>query len=107
MLDAAVAAESLGYHAAPGPFAASLAMAPLALQASGTEAQQQEWLPRIAAGEARLAVGFASPVGQTGTAKVAFDGKRLTGQGADPARRRRCDRTCWSILPTAGPRSRP
>ena len=80
VLDAAVAAESLGYHAAPGPFAASLAMAPLALQASGTEAQQQEWLPRIAAGEARLAVGFANPVGQTGAAKVAFDGKRLTGR---------------------------
>ena len=50
VLDAAVAAESLGYHAAPGAFAASLVMAPLALQASGTEAQQQEWLPRIAIG---------------------------------------------------------
>src|SRR5258707_12725875 len=50
VLDAAVAAESLGYHAVPGPFAASLVIAPLALQASGTEAQQQEWLPRIAAG---------------------------------------------------------
>src|SRR6266576_928523 len=62
VLDAAVAAESLGYHAVPGAFAASLVMAPLALQASGTEAQQQEWLPRIAAGEARIAVGFASPI---------------------------------------------
>ena len=80
ILDAAVAAESLAYHAAPGPFAASLVMAPLALQASGTEAQQQEWLPRIAAGEARIAVGFASPIGQTGAAKVAFDGKRLSGR---------------------------
>ena len=80
VLDAAVAAESLGYHAVPGPFAASLVMAPLALQASGTEAQQQEWLPRIAAGDVRIAVGFASPIGQTGAAKVAFDGKRLSGR---------------------------
>jgi alkylation response protein AidB-like acyl-CoA dehydrogenase len=80
ILDAAVAAESLGYHAMPGVFAASLVMAPLALQASGTQTDQQEWLPRIAAGEARLAVGFASPVGQTGAAKVAFDGKRLSGR---------------------------
>src|SRR5512132_4472127 len=32
VLDAAVAAESFGYHAVPGPFAASLLMAPLALQ---------------------------------------------------------------------------
>ena len=80
VLDAAVAAESLGYHAVPGPFAAGLVMAPLALQASGTEAQQQEWLPRIAAGEARIAVGFAGPIGQTGMAKAAFDGKRLSGR---------------------------
>ena len=80
VLDAAVAAESLGYHAVPGPFAAGLVMAPLALQASGTEAQQEEWLPRIAAGEARIAVGFASPVGQTGAAKATFDGKRLSGR---------------------------
>ena len=80
ILDAAVAAESLGYHAVPGPYAASLVMAPLALQASGTQTDQQEWLPRIAAGEARFAVGFASPVGQTGAAKVTFDGERLTGR---------------------------
>lgn len=79
-LDAAVAAESLGYHATPGPFAASLVMAPLALQASGTEAQQQEWLPRIASGEVRIAVGFASPIGQTGAAKAALDGQNLSGR---------------------------
>ena len=80
VLDAAVAAESIGYHAVPGPFAACLVMAPLALQANGTEAQQEEWLPRIAAGEMRVAVGFASPIGQTGEAKVALDGKRLLGR---------------------------
>jgi alkylation response protein AidB-like acyl-CoA dehydrogenase len=80
VLDAAVAAESLGYHAAPGAFAASLVMAPLAVQASGTEAQQQEWLPRIAKGEARIAVGFAGAVGQTGAANVTIDGGRLSGR---------------------------
>lgn len=80
VLDAAVVAESLGYHAAPGAFAGSLVLAPLALQASGTDAQQAEWLPRIAAGEARIAVGFAGGAGQTGAANVAFDGKRLSGR---------------------------
>jgi alkylation response protein AidB-like acyl-CoA dehydrogenase len=80
VLDAAVAAESLGYHAVPGPFAGSLVMAPLALQLGGTEAQQQEWLPKIASGETRIAVSFASPVGQTGAAKAAFDGQRLSGR---------------------------
>ena len=80
ILDAAVAAESLGYHAAPAPFAASLVMAPLALVASGTEAQQREWLPRIATGEVRIAIGFASNVGQTGAAKATLDGQRLSGR---------------------------
>jgi hypothetical protein len=40
-------AESLGYYAAPAPFPGSLVMAPLALMAAGSEAQQAEWLPGI------------------------------------------------------------
>ena len=80
ILDAAVAGEALGYHAVPCPFAASLVMASLALQASGTAEQQQAWLPKIAAGEMRIAVGFASPIGQTGVAKLTLDGKRLSGR---------------------------
>ena len=80
ILDAAVAAESLGYHAVPGAYAASLVMAPLAVRAAGTEDQQAEWLPKIATGEVRVAVGFAGHVGQTGAASGAFDGKRLSGR---------------------------
>jgi alkylation response protein AidB-like acyl-CoA dehydrogenase len=80
ILDAAVAAESLGYHATPAPFAAGLVMAPLAFMTSGTEAQQQEWLPKIAAGEVRIAVGFAGPSGQTGVARATLDGQRLSGR---------------------------
>src|SRR5262249_56170145 len=55
-------------------------MAGVAVEASGTEAQQQAWLPKIASGEVRIAVGFASPIGQTGIAKVALDGTRLSGR---------------------------
>ena len=80
ILDAAVVAESLGHHATPGTFAASLVMAPLALQASGTEAQQAEWLPRIARGEVRIAVGFAGTAAQTGTQSVTLEGNRITGR---------------------------
>lgn len=80
ILDAAIAAESLGYHATPGAFAASLVMAPLALQASATQAQQAEWLPLIAAGKVRIAVGFSGAVGQTGAATMTLDGDRLSGR---------------------------
>jgi alkylation response protein AidB-like acyl-CoA dehydrogenase len=79
VLDAAVAAEGLGYAAAPVPFTGSTVMAPLAFMHSATEAQQGEYLPMVAAGEARIAVGFAGIAGQTGAASVTLDGFRLTG----------------------------
>ncbi|MGA3004753.1 MAG: acyl-CoA dehydrogenase family protein [Acetobacteraceae bacterium] len=79
VLDAAVAAEALGYAAAPVPFAGTTVMAPLAFMNSATEAQQDEYLPMVAAGEARIAVGFAGLAGQTGTASATLDGSRLTG----------------------------
>ena len=39
-----------------------------------TEAQQDDHLPMVAAGEARIAVGFAGLAGQTGAATVTLDG---------------------------------
>src|SRR5262249_27788709 len=80
ILDAALAAECLGYHAVPAAFAASLVMAPLAILWSGNPATQEEWLPKIAAGTARIAVGFAGPIGQTGAATVGLAEGRLSGR---------------------------
>ncbi len=79
VLDAAVAAEGLGYAAAPVPFTGTTVMAPLAFMNSATEAQQDEYLPMVAAGKVRIAVGFAGLAGQTGAASVTLDGSRLTG----------------------------
>jgi alkylation response protein AidB-like acyl-CoA dehydrogenase len=79
VLDAAAAAEGLGYAAAPVPFTGTTVMAPLAFINSATEAQQDEYLPMVAAGEARIAVGFAGLAGQTGAASVTLDGSALTG----------------------------
>jgi alkylation response protein AidB-like acyl-CoA dehydrogenase len=79
VLDAAVAAEGLGYAAAPVPFTGTTVMAPLAFMNSATEAQQNEHLPAVAAGEARIAVGFAGLAGQTGAASVTLNGTKLTG----------------------------
>lgn len=80
VLDAAVAAEALGYAAAPIPFAGSITMAALAFMNSANEAQQDEWLPQIAGGEARMAVAFAGLAGQTGAATAWLDGDRLSGK---------------------------
>ena len=58
LLDLALAAEELGYAAAPGPFL-GVALATVALTASGSRAAQDRWLPAIAAGDAivTLALG--------------------------------------------------
>jgi alkylation response protein AidB-like acyl-CoA dehydrogenase len=80
ILDAAVAAEALGFAAAPVPYTGSIVMAALAFTNSATEAQQDEYLPRIAAGEVRFAVGFAGLAGQTGMATASLDNGGLNGR---------------------------
>jgi alkylation response protein AidB-like acyl-CoA dehydrogenase len=79
VLDAAVAAEVLGGAAAPVPFAGSVVMATLAFVHGATEALQDAWLPRIAAGEVRCGVAFAGLAGQTGAAAASLREGRLSG----------------------------
>ena len=79
VLDAAMAAEVLGGAAAPAPFAGSVVMATLAFIHGATEALQDEWLPRIAAGEVRFGVAFAGLAGQTGTAVASLRDGHLSG----------------------------
>jgi alkylation response protein AidB-like acyl-CoA dehydrogenase len=66
MLDAALAAEALGYHAAPVPFVAALVMAVKAFRFAADARQQRAWLPRIAAGKVRISLGFGGLFGETG-----------------------------------------
>jgi alkylation response protein AidB-like acyl-CoA dehydrogenase len=70
MMDAALAAEALGHAAAPAPFLGSGVMAPLALRWCGTPEQQEDYLPRLAAGEMRVAVALQP---------ARLDGGRVTG----------------------------
>jgi alkylation response protein AidB-like acyl-CoA dehydrogenase len=77
MLDAALAAEALGYAAAPTPFLGSGVMAPCALRWLGTPAQREEHLPRLVAGEMRVGVAFAALGG--GTAALRLEDGRLSG----------------------------
>jgi alkylation response protein AidB-like acyl-CoA dehydrogenase len=80
VLDAALAAEALGHAAAPVPFLGSIVMATLGLTNSATEAQQNEFLPLIAAGECRFAVALPSLSGQTGAGSISVAGNRLSGR---------------------------
>ena len=72
LLDSTVVAEQLAYAVAPVPFLANHVLAPIALTQAGSDAQQADWLPKIASGEARMAVAIAEPV-EAGV--VCSDGK--------------------------------
>jgi len=62
ILDLAVAAETLGYHAAPGPFLGH-ALAAVAIEAGGSPEQKGKWLPLLATGDAVGTVALAEAEG--------------------------------------------
>ncbi len=75
-LDAAVVAESLGYHVAPGPFLGSAVMAPTALASAG---DHDEELSALAAGELRIGIAFGESIGRRIEAQVTAAGGRISG----------------------------
>jgi alkylation response protein AidB-like acyl-CoA dehydrogenase len=79
ILDAALVAECLGHAITPAPFVATAVMAPLALLAAGSPAQQAEWLPRIAAGESIVGTAFSEVAGAREGAGVDARSGKLTG----------------------------
>jgi alkylation response protein AidB-like acyl-CoA dehydrogenase len=80
LLDAVVVAEELGRAAAPAPFLSASVMAPLAISAAADQEQQSKWLPRIAAGEMRVAIAFGAVSGVTGITRVERKGLTLSGR---------------------------
>ena len=79
MVELAIVAEAAGYHAAPLPLLAGVAMAAPALLAGGTDAQKAMWLPRLASGAVRGSVALTGPDGDIERAGVTRSGDRLTG----------------------------
>ena len=85
MLDAAIVYEELGRSLAPSPHFVSSVMSGGVLILAGSDAQRDEWLPRIASGEAIITPAWLEPEGGFGprgvtlTAEPDGDGWRLTG----------------------------
>ena len=81
LLDAALVSEVLGRDVAPVPFAATAAMAPLAIAGAGSKAQQEAWLPKLASGDAIAGVAIAEAIsGARDGAGVTASGGKLTGK---------------------------
>ena len=73
-LDAAIVAESLGQHIAPGPFLGSAVMAPFSL--SNSPEGFGELLSKIATGEHRVGIAFGEAIARRNQASVHVkDGK--------------------------------
>ena len=80
LLDAAIAYEMMGRHVAPAPFVGASVMAPLALVHAGSQAQKEQWLPKLAAGKARAGVGVSEMIGARESAGVDARGGKLRGK---------------------------
>lgn len=79
LLDAALVAEELGRAATPAPYVECAIMSVIALCDAGTDAQQAEWLPKIAMGEAIVTIGGPSPNGAPPDASLTLNGDTLSG----------------------------
>ena len=80
LLEAALIGEALGGATAPIPYVASSVMAPIALRAAGSEQQKEEWLPRIATGDAVFGVGVTEEIGRRETDGVRAEDGALHGK---------------------------
>ncbi len=80
LFDAAVAAQALGSRVAPVPFLGSAVLAPVALRAAASAAQQERWLPGIAAGTCRVGVAATELTARRADAGVTRSGGRLRGK---------------------------
>jgi alkylation response protein AidB-like acyl-CoA dehydrogenase len=86
LADLAVVLEALGRTLAPEPFVATLLLAGRAIAQAGSEAQQQQWLPGVVAGERVLAFAYQEAKGRFDLHRVetkaekAGAGYRITGE---------------------------
>ena len=80
LTDAAVLYEELGRGPLPGPFFTSGVLGALTVMEAATEAQQDALLPRVASGEAVLAVAITEPNTSWGPQGVTSAPQRLDGR---------------------------
>jgi len=80
LIDLALAAEVLGHRGAPGPFLGH-ALAAIAIEVGGSEAQKRRWLPALASGEclATVALGEGFERWDPSEWRLQLDGDTATG----------------------------
>ena len=70
LVDLVVLMEEMGRAVVPGPYFSAVLLGGLAILEAGGEAQKKEWLPKVAAGDRRVALAWMEPSAQLGPAGV-------------------------------------
>src|SRR5690242_1948976 len=80
LVDLVVLMEEMGRAVVPGPYFSAVLLGGLAILEAGGEAQKKEWLPKIAAGDKRVALAWMEPSAQLGPAGVTLTATEKGGR---------------------------
>ena len=79
LVDLVVLMEEMGRRVMPGPFFSTVLLGGAAIAEAGSPAQRREWLPRIAAGEAKAALAWTEPALRWDAAGIAMPAREAGG----------------------------
>jgi alkylation response protein AidB-like acyl-CoA dehydrogenase len=74
-VDLVVLMEEMGRVVMPGPYFSTVVLGGLAIQEAGSAEQKKAWLPKIAGGEAKVALAWTEPTARWDAAGVAATAK--------------------------------
>ncbi len=79
LVDMTVLMEEMGRAVMPGPFFSTVLLGGLAILEAGSPIQRQEWLPRIAAGSAKVSLAWTEPNARWDAAGIVATGREAAG----------------------------
>ena len=77
LVDIAVLMEEMGRAVMPGPFFSTVLLGGAAILEAGSQGQQQEWLPRIAAGAAKVSLAWTEPNARWDAGGIVATGREM------------------------------
>jgi alkylation response protein AidB-like acyl-CoA dehydrogenase len=78
LVDMTVLMEEMGRAVMPGPFFSTVLLGGAAILEAGSPAQRQEWLPLIAAGDAKVSLAWTEPNARWDAAGIVASGRETT-----------------------------
>jgi alkylation response protein AidB-like acyl-CoA dehydrogenase len=79
LVDMAVLMEEMGRAVMPGPFFSTVLLGGSAILETGSQAQHQEWLPRITGGDAKVSLAWTEPNARCDAAGIVATGRETAG----------------------------